>query len=141
MKIIKTVEKLIERAERKGIATLNKKMNDGYYMYSMVTTEVYRVEKEGTIFTLYHYGTETCQVDTETKEILHVYGESVSDADSIFTFLHYFDIVLTFGYKPVNGGFYTSVNGRQIFMGGFDGTKNFTEAIKKEIEEVEKFGN
>lgn len=141
MKIIKTVEKLVERAERKGVATLNKKVNEGYYSYSPVTKEVYRVEKDGNIFTLYHYGTETCQVDTETKEILHVYGESVSDADSIFTFLHYFDIVLTFGYKPVNGGFYTSVNGRQIFMDGFDGTKNFTEAIKKEIEEVAKFGN
>lgn len=139
MKIIKTVEKLIERAERKGVATLNRKANQGYGVY--YTSEVYRVEKEGTIFTLYHYETKTCQVDTATKEILHIYGESLSDADSIFTFLHYFDIVLTFGYKPVNGGFYASVNGRQIFMDDFDGTKNFTEAIKKEIEEVKKFGN
>ncbi len=137
MKIIKTVEKLIERAERKGVATLNKKVNDGYYTYSMVTTEVYRVEKEGTIFTLYHYGTKTCQIDAATKEILFVYGESISDADSIFTFLHYFDIVLTFGYKPVNGGFYASVNGQQIFIDDFDRLENFTEAIK----EVEKFGN
>lgn len=137
MKIIKTVEKLVERAEIKGVATLNKKVNEGYYSYSPVTTEVYRVEKEGTIFTLYHYGTETCQVDTATKEILHIYGESVSDADSIFTFLHYFGIVLTFGYKPVNGGFYASVNGQQIFIDDFDWSENFTKAIK----EVEKFGN
>lgn len=137
MKIIKTVEKLVERAERKGVATLNKKVNEGYYSYSPVTKEVYRVEKDGAIFTLYHYGTETCQVDTATKEILHIYGESVSDADSIFTFLHYFGIVLTFGYKPVNGGFYARVNGKQIFIDDFDRLENFTKAIK----EVEKFGN
>lgn len=137
MKFIKTVEKLIERAERKGVATLNKKVSDGYYTYSMGPTEVYRVEKDGTIFTLYHYGTETCQVDTATKEILHIYGESVSDADSTFTFLHYFGIVLTFGYKPVNGGFYACINGKQIFIDDFDRLENFTKAIK----EVEKFGN
>lgn len=137
MKIIKTVEKLIERAERKGVATLNKKVNDGYYTYSMITKEVYRVEKEGNIFTLYHYGTKTCQVDTAKNEILHIYGESISDADSIFTFLHYFDIVLTFGYKPVNGGFYASVKSKQISITDFDGPEKFTEAIK----EVAKFGN
>lgn len=137
MKIIKTVEKLVERAERKGVATLNKKVNDGYYTCSPVTKEVYRVEKDGNIFTLYHYGTKTCQVDTAKNEILHIYGESVSDADSIFTFLHYFGIVLTFGYKPVNGGFYASVNGKQIFIDDFDRLENFTKAIK----EVEKFGN
>lgn len=136
MKIIKTVEKLIERAERKGVATLNKKVNDGYYTYSMVSKEVYRVEKDGTIFTLYHYETETCQVDTATKEILYIYGESVSDADSIFTFLHYFGIMLTFGYKPVNGGFYAGVNGQQIFIDDFDWSENFTEAIKKELKKV-----
>lgn len=136
MKIIKTVEKLIERAERKGVATLNKKVNDGYYTYSMISKEVYRVEKEGNIFTLYHYETKTCQIDTATKEILHIYGESVSDSDSIFTFLHYFDIALTFGYKPVNGGFYAGVNGQQIFIGDFDGSENFTEAIKKEMKKV-----
>lgn len=134
MKIIKTVEKLIERAERKGVATLNRKVNEGYYSYSLVTKEVYRVEKEGNVFTLYHYGTKTGQVDTSTKEILYIYGESISDSDSIFTFLHYFDIELTFGYKPVNGGFYASVNGQQISINDFDGTKNFTEAVKKEIK-------
>ncbi|QOC57426.1 terminal repeat-encoded protein P [Enterococcus phage 9181] len=132
MKIIKTVEKLIERAERKGVATLNRKVNQGYGVY--YTSEVYRVEKEGNIFTLYHYETKTCQIDTATEEILYVYGESVSDADSIFTFLHYFDIVLSFGYKPVNGGFYASVNGKQIFIDDFDRLENFTKAIKKEIK-------
>lgn len=134
MKIIKTVEKLIERAERKGVATLNKTLRENYHHFYNGKKEVYRVEKYGAIFTLYHYETETCQVDTATKEILHVYGESVSDADSIFTFLHYFDIVLTFGYKPVNGGFYASVNGQQIFIDDFDRLENFTEAVKKEIK-------
>ena len=136
MKIIKTVEKLIERAERKGVATLNKTLRENYYHFYNGKQEVYRVEKDGAIFTLYHYETETCQVDTATKEILQIYGESVSDADSIFTFLHYFGIVLTFGYKPVNGGFYASVNGRQIFIDEFDRSENFTEAIKKELKKV-----
>ena len=136
MKIIKTVEKLIERAERKGVATLNKTFRENCYNFYNGKQEVYRVEKDGAIFTLYHYETETCQVDTATKEILHVYGESVSDADSIFTFLHYFGIVLTFGYKPVNGGFYAGVNGRQIFIDEFDRSENFTEAVKKEMKKV-----
>ena len=136
MKIIKTVEKLIERAERKGVATLNKTFRENYYNFYNGKQEVYRVEKDGAIFTLYHYGTETCQVDTATKEILHIYGESVSDADSIFTFLHYFGIVLTFGYKPVNGGFYAGVNGQQIFIDEFDRSENFTEAVKKEMKKV-----
>ena len=136
MTIIKTVEKLIERAERKGVATLNKTFRENCYNFYNGKQEVYRVEKDGAIFTLYHYETETCQVDTATKEILHVYGESVSDADSIFTFLHYFGIVLTFGYKPVNGGFYAGVNGRQIFIDEFDRSENFTEAVKKEMKKV-----
>lgn len=136
MKIIKTVEKLIERAERKGVATLNKTFRENCYNFYNGKQEVYRVEKDGAIFTLYHYETETCQVDTATKEILYIYGESVSDADSIFTFLHYFGIVLTFGYKPVNGGFYAGVNGQQIFIDEFDWSKNFTEAVKKEMKKV-----
>lgn len=134
MKIIKTVEKLIERAERKGVATLNKTLRENYHNFYNGKQEVYRVEKDGAIFTLYHYGTKTCQVDTAKNEILDVYGESLSDADSIFTFLHYFGIMLTFGYKPVNGGFYASVNGHQIFIDDFDRLENFTEAVKKEIK-------
>lgn len=136
MKIIKTVEKLIERAERKGVATLNKTFRENCYNFYNGKQEVYRVEKDNNIFTLYHYETKTCQIDTATKEILYVYGESLSDSDSIFTFLHYFDIVLTFGYKPVNGGFYASVNDQQIFIDDFDGSENFTEAVKKEMKKV-----
>lgn len=136
MKIIKTVEKLIERAERKGVATLNKTFRENCYNFYNGKQEVYRVEKDNNIFTLYHYETKTCQIDTATKKILYIYGESLSDSDSIFTFLHYFDIVLTFGYKPVNGGFYASVNDQQIFIGDFDGSENFTEAVKKEMKKV-----
>lgn len=136
MKIIKTVEKLIERAERKGVATLNKTFRENCYNFYNGKQEVYRVEKDNNIFTLYHYETKTCQIDTATKEILYIYGESLSDSDSIFTFLHYFDIVLTFGYKPVNGGFYASVNDQQIFIDDFDGSENFTEAVKKEMKKV-----
>lgn len=72
---------------------------------------MYRVEYikgglAGDTVSLYHYGTKTCEVWlADTPQVLHVYGESRSDADSVNTFLNYFNIAERYTYKPVNGGF------------------------------------
>jgi hypothetical protein len=55
---------------------------------------------------LYHYGTLTAEVWlADTPQVLHVYGQSRSDADSVNTFLDYFGIKERYTYRPVNGGF------------------------------------
>lgn len=97
MRTIKSVEMLTERAQRKGVATLNRN-----------GSEVYRVEIDADTGwkRLFHYGTLTAELD-EYNTFQHVFGMSVSDADSIETFLNYFNVTKLFmGYKPVNGGFY-----------------------------------
>lgn len=115
MKFIKTIETLNERAKRKGIATLNRTQPDGYITYSMIKREVYKIEHENNTARLFHYGTLTAEINTITKEVKTLYGRSTSDADSVGTFLKVNGIEgYIFGYKPVNGGFYTLYNGKKI---------------------------
>ncbi len=102
MKFIKTIEQLAERAERNGVAILRRRD-----FYSQELQEVYRVtfNKENGAYDLFHYGTLTCRVRNDV--VKHVYGESVSDADSIGTFIQSVtNSKVCFGYRPVNGGFY-----------------------------------
>lgn len=121
MKTIKTVQKLVERAERKGEARVNR---DGF--------EVYRVENNGKTASLYHYETLTCEVDLENNTILEIYGESVSDADSVGTFLNAYGFNLFLGYRPVNGGFYGRVAEQEFFLDDF----SETELAKKVMENL-----
>lgn len=116
MKYIKLIETLSERAIRNGEAVHNRRRN--YHDYGLhyfgskseaPIQEVYRIEysKVFNVVRLYHYGTKTCAIDLSSKVITHIYGESQSDADSIYTFIEYFTgNTVYLGYKPVNGGFY-----------------------------------
>ena len=126
MKNIKTVTELMERAEKNGVAAIRRRQR---YMEGMMGTgnlvEVYRVENNGKIASLYHYQTLTASVDLENMELIRVYGESRSDADSINTFLSWLGLeYFEFGFKPVNGGFYLNTYGsisgstRQTFLDG-----------------------
>ena len=106
-KTIKTVETLIERAQAnyektgKGVAKVNRRSVDGWD-YTNELQEVYRVETDGQSISLYHYGTLTAKVTN--NHIEHIYGQSVSDADSVATFLNetaqQFGVVYNAGYRP-----------------------------------------
>jgi hypothetical protein len=76
MKHIKTIDMLLERADRRGYAQL---VRNG--------RTVYEVIKEGEIYTLKHYGTVTIKYDGINEVLLEWYGEGVSDRDSMNTFL------------------------------------------------------
>lgn len=123
MKTLKTVLTLKERAERNGEARVNR---DG--------VEIYRVENNGKKASLWHYETLTAEVDLESNTILEIYGESVSDADSVGTFLNAYGFNLFFGYRPVNGGFYAMVGDETFFvdeLGVIDFTNSIVNALKK----------
>lgn len=106
-KTIKTVEMLIERANNqyaktgKGLAKINRRSVDGWG-YTNELKEVYRVETDGQSISLYHYGTLTAKVTN--NHIEYIYGQSVSDADSVATFLNktaqQFGVVYNAGYRP-----------------------------------------
>lgn len=96
---MKTLEKLIERAGRKGEATLNGRMS---YDYGRVGNlrEKYAVKIDDNIVQLRHWGTETLVIDTAKKEVLDWYGESSSDRDSMNYILSEFGIDGRFRYRP-----------------------------------------
>lgn len=115
MKTIKTIVTLNERATRKGTAKINTRQRDYYTGWVGGMIEKYRIETENDTSKLYHYGTLTATIDTNKKDVLYLYGESVSDSDSIGTFLESNGIDgYQFGYKPVNGGFYIIKDGVEI---------------------------
>jgi len=105
-KTIKTVETLIERAQAnyektgKGLAKINRRQRDMWGVGDL--QEVYRVETDGQSISLYHYGTLTAKVTN--NHIEYVYGRSVSDADSVATFLNktaqQFGVVYNASYRP-----------------------------------------
>lgn len=83
-----------------GVATLNRReiiRNWGGNSFKGDMQQVYRVEIDETGFgactyRLYHYETETVNVLVEPNgayEFYNLYGESVSDRDSVVTFLEY----------------------------------------------------
>lgn len=109
MKRIHTIEVLLERAERLSKARLNR-----------FGTTVYYVTFEDGIYELYHYGTLTIRYDYKNKELLHYYGESVSDRDSMNTFLSYLgEHRYTFRYGS-RMGFIMEVNHEDGTLETFD---------------------
>ena len=125
MKTIKSVETLLERAKRNKSAVLKR---NGYPVY-----EIFYSPNNFGDADLYHYNTLTARVNLTNQTIEHIYGESVSDADSVGTFLHALGFShLEFGYKPVNGGFY-------IWNHTSDERKFLSELTDK--EELKEFCN
>lgn len=122
MKTITTILSLLEKAKAKaeksaegtGYAVVNRR--ERYYNWGGGVTvgdlkEVYRVEYikgglAGDTVNLHHYETHTAEVWlADTPQVLHVYGESRSDADSINTLLHELGAKERYTFRPVNGGF------------------------------------
>lgn len=128
MKIIKTVDNLIERAERNGASQASR---NGVQVYATEANNM-----RGGMFRLFHYGTETVTLKHADSHavLIGVYGESVSDADSINTVMHYYGIPVRFGFRPVNGGFYGMLNdGATVYLdsfSGYDASGEFANALK-----------
>lgn len=95
----KQIETLIERAERKGEASLNGRMT---YSYGSVgeLREKYAIKIDGDTLQLRHWGTETLVIDMNNKTILDWYGESSSDRDSMNYIIRRFNIGGRFKYRP-----------------------------------------
>lgn len=101
-----TILKLIERATRKGVASIRRRKTDGYYTYSNIPTEVYRVEisQDGTDVKLFHYGTLTAHlvgIGTLQGYAKQLYIQSRSDIDSVDTLLCHYNLnQFEFHYYP-----------------------------------------
>lgn len=94
MKLIQTITNMVEVAQRNGNSD---RAN-------------YEIEVFGNKTNLYHYGTLTASI--VAGKVTHLYGQSVSDVDSINTFLEANGINgYWFSYRPVNGGFMVSKDG------------------------------
>ncbi len=100
----KTLERLIERAERNGEAILNGRMWE-YRQYSELQ-EKYAIEIDGNELRLRHWGTETLHINTKKQTILSWYGESKSDVDSMNYVLGRYGIEGNFRYRPSIDEFY-----------------------------------
>ena len=95
----KQLENLLEKASVKGFARVNgRKFEYGYT--SPEIEEKYAIEVDGDIVRLRHWGTQTLEIDTVTKEVLDVYGISKSDRDSVNFILNKFDIPYHVHYFP-----------------------------------------
>lgn len=82
--------------------------------------EIYRVEKRLTMYSLYHYDTLTLIYDTEKQDVLYHFGISVSDRDSMNTFLYYFGVSHTEFRFGSNIGFLRVENGMDIKDMGYN---------------------
>ncbi len=122
--LTKTLQTLLERAERKGEAVkrvreasvigsgygwgYNPKDSDMIEQWKIVVTNsMGHVALQVTQYTIYHYGTEIARISDRNGywELHYYYGESKSDADALNGFCSYFGIPKRFTYRPVNGGF------------------------------------
>lgn len=97
-----TITKLIKKAQEKGFARVNGRMNYGMNGFTSKgkLEEKYSVKIDNDIVTLKHWGTETLKINKQTKQILNIYGESVSDKDSVNFVLNYFDLPYHTHYYP-----------------------------------------
>lgn len=96
----KTLEKLILKAEQKGIAILNGRMWDNSMRDYGELEEKYAIERTGNTVILRHWGTETLKLDLLNNIVVSWYGESRSDADSMNFVLSYYKIKGNFRYRP-----------------------------------------
>lgn len=132
MKHIKTIETLYNKAMERyhnsprlyeheggkiGEASLNGRMS---FMFGAVgelrekyNVTVMDVEGKPRVY-LRHWGTTTLTVQLDTKEILHLYGESVSDRDSINTLLYELGMEAGCRFFPSTGDFVYESNGCAI---------------------------
>lgn len=86
MKHIKIIADLNERAKRRGSSVIRRR--EFYDKHSTgILKEVYRIEDSENTIKLYHFQTLTCEIDKNQNALPYIYGESVSDANSISTFL------------------------------------------------------
>lgn len=128
MALTKTLQGLIERAERNGVAV--KRIREGLVMGSYIPMSNYSewakttpmieqwrvtnqkctqdgIEYENIIVD--HYGTGICHIilnKTTGENKLHMwYGESNSDRDALNGLMEYYNLPHRFVHRPVNGGF------------------------------------
>lgn len=97
------LERLINKAEETGSARVNGRKSE--YGCRGRLEEKYAVENENGIVRLRHWGTQTLEIDTVNKKILHVYGVSKSDRDSITFILRKYDMPYHVHYYPSRWAF------------------------------------
>lgn len=99
MKYIKTIEGLLNKAEQKGQAKINGRMNMGWGMIGDLE-EKYAIEIDGNKLVMRHWGTQTIEIDLSVNKIVSYYGESNSDRDSLNTLVDCLGIAPNFRYLP-----------------------------------------
>lgn len=111
IKMSKTLEKLILKAEQKGVAILNGRMWDDSRRDFGEIREKYAIEIIGDTLILRHWGTKTLELDLSNNTIVYWYGEGRSDADSMNFILGCFKVKGNFKYRPTLDKFYLEEKG------------------------------
>lgn len=96
---MKTIEKLLKKAQEKGQARINGRMALDWGMVGELR-EKYAIEIDDNILTMRHWGTQTIEIDLSTNEIISYYGESNSDRNSLNTLVGLLGIKSNFRYFP-----------------------------------------
>ncbi len=114
LKFIKIISSLLDSAELKAYRSEDKKASVSVSRRGEVVYEVI-VDLDSNLYTLKHYGTVTIHYNKQTGELISWYGESVSDRDSMNTFMYCVNpgTPYYFRYGP-NMGFVLEYNGEQI---------------------------
>lgn len=107
----KTIDKLIQKAKTTGFARVNGRKS--YWGYQGDLEEKYSVSINGDDVTLRHWGTTTLTINKKLNKVAYVYGESVSDRDSINHMLHKFGVKNHVHYYPSTHAFELHENGTE----------------------------
>lgn len=125
-KLQQTVQSMVEMLQRTG----REESERGVYRITRKSFEDQHTSN------LYHYGTPTARVTNGVP--FYLYGESISDASSVETFINevmYTNMNIQFGFRPVNGGFYCYVydretdTGEYVFQDEFEDGYDFADKV------------
>ena len=95
----KLLTNLIAKAEKNGEAQINGRYENGMN-YTNEIVEKYHIMIQNNILSLRHWGTTTLIINLNDHTVIHYYGISDSDRDSMNFICNHYNIPVRFRYLP-----------------------------------------
>lgn len=96
----KMLEKLVQKADIKGLARINGRQRDYGYVGELEEKYAVTIDKEKNTVSLRHWGTQTLELDYKNDKIIDIYGQGNSDRDSVNYILNKFNSGYHVHYYP-----------------------------------------
>lgn len=108
----KTLERLLERADRTGSANLNGRPMAPYWGDTQPLQEKWHIDDTGDTLTVRHWGTEILKVTYRGRSTSpYIYGESMTDRDALNQLFDYLGLFMHTHYYPSREAFEVHENG------------------------------